>query len=69
MSSCDSTNFVNLEFQQPWSRERTICNPSLTESEKTERRNELVFKNVNKLTKNEKFARAAKGLIKRRSQC
>lgn len=61
MSSC-----ANLEFQQPWSRETTVC---LTETEKIKRRKELVFKNVNKLTKNEKFARAAKGLIKRRSQC
>ena len=58
-------------FIQPWSRERTICSDtSLTESEKTERRNELVFKNIsNKLTKNENFARATKGLIKRRSRC
>ena len=66
MSSCDIAEFDNLEFQQPWSRETTVC---LTETEKIKRRKELVFKNVNKLTKNEKFARAAKGLIKRRSQC
>lgn len=66
-----NVNEIPGVFIQPWSRETTICsNTSLTESEKTERRNELVFKNIsNKLTKNEKFARAAKGLIKRRSRC
>ena len=66
-----NVNEIPGVFIQPWSRERTICsNTSLTESEKTERRNELVFKNIsNKLAENEKFARDAKGLIKRRSRC
>ena len=57
MSSCE-----NLDFIQPWSRDRITCD-SISETETIKRRKAAIFRNVTKkLTKSEKFSLAAKGV-------